>query len=110
MARTVDERYLGLVRGIRRTASVLLPAIVLGILLAAPAAHASLIYQVNSTGDLPDVAPGDNQCDARPAIAGDQCTLRAVIQEANGEPGTDGVDFAIPGRGVKTITPKTALP
>jgi len=94
----------------RRIALVLLPVIVLGVMLLESSARASLIYEVNSTGDLPDAAPGDNQCDTQPGVAGDQCTMRAVIQETNGEPGTDGIDFAIPGMGVKTIAPKTQLP
>ena len=34
---------------------------------------------------------------------GDQCTLRAAIQQANATAGADTINFAIPGTGVKTI-------
>jgi hypothetical protein len=80
------------------------------MLVAAPAAHANLLFEVNRTGDLPDAAVGDHFCDTSLATAGDQCTLRAVIQETNNEPGQDGIDFNIPGPGVKAIAPTSALP
>jgi uncharacterized membrane protein YtjA (UPF0391 family) len=79
-------------------------------LAGAPAARADLLFAVNSTGDAPDANVGDQICDSRPLVAGDQCTLRAVIQETNTDPGTDGIHFDIPGPGVKSITPHTALP
>jgi hypothetical protein len=87
-----------------------LPSVILGLWAAAPVAHASLAFAVNSTGDLPDAAVGDHNCDTQPAVAGDQCTLRAVIQESNMESGQDGIFFDIPGTGVKTIAPRTDLP
>jgi hypothetical protein len=37
-------------------------------------------------------------------------SLRQAIIDANTNPGTDIIDFNIPGAGVKTITPATALP
>jgi hypothetical protein len=87
-----------------------LACVTLAMLVAAPAAHANLLFEVNSTGDGPDTAVGNHLCDANPQAPGDQCTLRAVIQETNNEPGADGIDFSIPGPGVKAITPKSALP
>src|SRR4051794_16047804 len=39
-------------------------------------------FVVNVTADLPDLAPGNASCDVS-AAPGDQCTLRAAIQEAN---------------------------
>src|SRR5687768_4916626 len=82
----------------------------LGICVAAPSARANLLFEVNSPGDGSDAVVGDHFCDTQPALAGDQCTLRAVIQETNMEPGLDGVNFAIPGNGVKRITPNSPLP
>ena len=37
-------------------------------------------------------------------------TLRQVILDANGNAGADTITFAIPGTGVQTIAPLTALP
>ncbi len=49
-------------------------------------------------------------CDADAATAGDQCTLRAAIQEANDTSGADTIGFDIPGSGVQTIAPASGLP
>jgi hypothetical protein len=40
----------------------------------------------------------------------EQCTLRAAIQQANVTSGADEIHFSIPGSGVHTITPSSALP
>ncbi len=40
-------------------------------------------FTVNVTEDLPDADPGDLQCDADSTTAGEQCTLRAAVMEAN---------------------------
>ena len=87
-----------------------LACVILTMLVAAPAARANLLFEVNRTGDSPDALVGDHFCDTSLATPGDQCTLRAVLQEADNEPGEDGIDFNIPGPGVKTIAPKAALP
>ena len=80
-------------------------------MLAPPiAAAASATFTVNSIADGADLAPGDGHCDVEAAVAGDQCTLRAAIQETNSTPDMDTVDFAIPGPGVHTIAPATDLP
>ena len=44
------------------------------------------VMLVNSTGDAPDSAVGDGHCDTDASLAGDQCTLRAAIQENNVTP------------------------
>jgi trimeric autotransporter adhesin len=89
---------------------LLVTAIMGVLLLAAKPAHAqfNLVFTVNSTGDEPDANVGDNVC----ATSGGVCTLRAVIQEANGNgtTATDFIDFNIGGSGVKTISPATLLP
>jgi hypothetical protein len=87
-----------------------LACVILTMLVAAPAARANLLFEVNRTGDVPDAAVGDHFCDTILATPGDQCTLRAVIQETNNEPGADGIDFNIPGPGVKAIAPTSGLP
>jgi CSLREA domain-containing protein len=64
---------------------------------------------VNSTGDAADINIGDGVCDTDAGTAGDQCTLRAAIQEVNFFPtGIDVINFSLPGN--STITIDTALP
>jgi CSLREA domain-containing protein len=45
------------------------------------------LYVINSTFDAADANPGDNLCDADGVTVGEQCTLRAAVQEANAVPG-----------------------
>jgi CSLREA domain-containing protein len=65
---------------------------------------------VNTEGNEPDIdedAPisqRDGLCDVDPDTEGEQCTLRAAIQEANARPDYDIINFDIPGGGVRTIT------
>ncbi len=65
---------------------------------------------VNTTGDEDDGAANDGVCDVDPNQTGNQCTLRAAIEEANNRGGGAFVAFDIPGGGVQTISPMTALP
>ena len=66
-------------------------ALALGLLLAAPAARAAT-YVVNTTDiDLPDTNTALAGCDANPVLAGDQCTLRAAVMQANAGPGADTI-------------------
>jgi hypothetical protein len=51
-------------------------------LVFAPAAMA-LTYTVNDPGDAPDLSTATPACDTDAGTAGDQCTLRAAIQQAN---------------------------
>ena len=72
-------------------------------------------FQVNTTSDEEDAAPGDGICGT--ATSG-QCTLRAAIQEANQQTNNDSISFAIPttdqgfdpGTGRHTINLTKALP
>jgi len=87
---------------------LLLTVAILCISLAPGGAHASpAMLTVNSTGDGGDASPGDGVCQT--ATPG-ECTLRAAIQEANANPGTDTIAFNIPGAGSHTIRPASALP
>ncbi len=72
-----------------------------GILIATPvtpaAAQSSIV--VNNIGDGADTNPGDGTC----RTASNVCTLRAAVDEANGQRGPNSITFGIPGSGVKRI-------
>ncbi len=64
-------------------------------------------FTVNSTDDAADATPGDGIC----ATAGDVCTLRAAIEEANASLGVpDTIGFSIPAVGLQSIHVSTSLP
>ncbi len=63
-------------------------------------------FVVDSTGDAPDNAPGDGQCDD----GSGSCTLRAAIEETRALDGPDAIHFGIPGDGPHTIRPQSPLP
>src|SRR5437660_4341969 len=67
---------------------------------------AGTTFTVNVTGDGQDANPGNGIC----ATAAGNCSLRAAIQEANANAGIDTINFNIPGAGVHTISPASALP
>jgi CSLREA domain-containing protein len=71
-----------------------------------PAVQADATFTVNSTGDGADSNLNDGVCNDGTG----NCTLRAAIEQANGLPDTDTITFNIPGTGVRTIVPVTALP
>jgi CSLREA domain-containing protein len=73
-----------------------------GLASASPT-RASTTFTVNSTADTPDASLAGTACDTDVFTNGDQCTLRAAIQQANATAGADAISFAIPGTGVKTI-------
>ena len=63
-------------------------------------------FVVNSTGDEPDLSPGDGN-----AVTGNgTTTFRAAIQEANALAGNQIIYFYIPGSGIHQIQPGSALP
>jgi CSLREA domain-containing protein len=75
------------------------------------------LFTVNSTGDGDNVTLGAG-CDADSNTPGEQCTLRAAIEEANALSSDDTIEFAIsttdpgfdPGSGMSTINLTKALP
>jgi CSLREA domain-containing protein len=68
-----------------------------------------IFVTVNSSGDDADSNPGDGHCDTDGNLAnGDQCTLRAAIEETNAAPGADTISFNLPAGSV--ITLNSALP
>jgi hypothetical protein len=108
MTRTKAHRSVG-----NRTVvlALLVALMAVGLMLAARPIHAATTFTVNLTGDQPDFSGSDGRCDTdSSAFNGTQCTLRAAIQQANATPGADSINFNIPGIGVKTIFPASALP
>jgi CSLREA domain-containing protein len=89
--------------------AVVLMAVLVG-LSSGRAAEGATTFTVNSTADEADINITNGRCDSDGA-AGDQCTLRAAIEEANDTSGDDTIDFDIDGTGaVRTISPTSALP
>jgi hypothetical protein len=64
-------------------------ALLLLILVTSPALAAT--FTVNTTQDRVDADPADGTCDADAAAPGEQCTLRAAIQQSNATPESDTV-------------------
>ncbi len=64
------------------------------------------VYAVNSTGDQPDANTGDGVCATSLGV----CTLRAAIQQANANVGSDTIAFDVAGVGPHVVSPASALP
>ncbi len=76
------------------------------LILVGQTAQAATTFTVNLPGDTHDADLGDGLCDVNLFGSGQQCTLRAAIEQANATPGADVINFNIPddfGAGVKTI-------
>jgi CSLREA domain-containing protein len=86
-----------------RKVTLLLAAMALAVVLAALPAQAATTFTVNSTNDAPDTNAGDEVCDSNSAEEGNQCTLRAAIQEANALSGDDVIGFDPPVSGTITL-------
>src|SRR5207249_11164567 len=85
----------------RRRVPKLLPVFVSAAWLlggGVPASAAPLTFTVNSTADAVDANIGDNACRTAAGV----CTLRAAIQEANRNSGTDTI--SLPTAGVYRLT------
>jgi CSLREA domain-containing protein len=83
----------------RITLALVLALLFAVALTASPAWAAS--FEVDSTADT-------NTGACTPAAS--DCTLRGALTAANNSTGTDAINFNIPGSGVKTIAPTSALP
>src|SRR5262245_46066411 len=69
----------------------------MSMVLAAPLGAAALTFNVNSTADVVDVTPGNQECfTGRMIQVGGQqvkeCTLRAAVMEANSVEGADTIN------------------
>src|SRR5262245_11232749 len=69
---------------------------------------ADATFVVNKVGDASDMNLADSKCDTS-TNTGNQCTLRAAIEEANDTAGIDTINFNITAAST-TITPNTPLP
>jgi hypothetical protein len=110
MKRTIFWKTL-LARGVLTLG--LLAALTMAEMLSTPGeARAATTFTVNQSFlDSSDANFGDGRCDVDLSVSGNQCTLRAAIEQANETPGTDAVHFDIPGgSAVKTIRPSSELP
>ena len=74
------------------------------------AAAPGCVFTVNRSSDEADASVGDQTCDVDPEEAGDQCTLRAAVEEANADGKADLVAFQIEGSGRPVIAPESPLP
>jgi hypothetical protein len=76
--------------------------VAVAMVVALPAASALAedadTFVVNQTADTADASLGDNHCDADSGTGGDQCTLRAAMQEQNDADtvSTDMINFSLP--------------
>jgi len=91
--------------------AILVALVIVGLL--APPAQAFGTFTVNRTGDQPDAGTTTPACDINTTISGNQCSLRAAIEQSNANDNpleVDRINFNISGTGVHTISPLTALP
>lgn len=99
---------------IRTICRALLALLVVGggilLTLSYGPAGAATTFTVTETGDEGDINLSNARCDSS-TDTGDQCTLRAAIEEANDTPGADTIDFDIGGTAsAKTIAITSVLP
>jgi len=95
----------------RRFTRLLASAAVLSAVLLiwpTPVSAAGLTFTVNRVGDASDLNAGNARCDTA-AASGNQCTLRAAIEEANAHAGADVIKFNITSSS-KVIRPAQELP
>jgi len=67
-------------------------------------------FIVNTTDDAADPNLADGRCDTDAKLPGDQCTLRAAIEQAKASPGRQFIGFKIPGAATPTIQIGSSLP
>jgi hypothetical protein len=64
----------------------------------------SLTLTVNTLGDAPDLGGFNGVCDSDDVTPGNQCTLRAAIQETNAAASADAINFSLPANSTITLT------
>ncbi len=90
---------------------LLLGLLALAALFAGPAPLAqAATFTVDSTGDGADFSTADGVCDTDDSDGDGPCTLRAAIEEANANAGSDTINFSISGADPHTISPSSDLP
>ena len=109
MKSTIPTKTL-LTRG-ALTLGLLAAALAVAMLSVAGPARAATTFTVNIALDKSDANFSDGRCDVDPSALGNQCTLRAAIEQADESAGVDAIHFDIPGgSGVRTIRPTSQLP
>jgi len=106
VARARDSAIMSFTVGLLAVIAALLVLFIVG----ARPVQAATTFTVNSTGDAGDATTADDTCDSDAVTTGEQCTLRAAIQQANVTSGADTIEFNIPGTGVRQIQLLDPLP
>lgn len=88
--------------GFRKVTRTLAGSVAVTIALLAFASEAQAVFIVTGDADADDTNTSDGFCDVS-VQPGNQCSLRAAIQQANVTPGADLIDFDIPAAADKTI-------
>jgi hypothetical protein len=97
-------------RSVRMMLFALLVGGTIMLMLSYDPAEAATTFTVTENGDDADINLSNSRCDSS-TDTGDQCTLRAAIEEANDTPGADTIVFDIVSTAsVKTISPLSPLP
>src|SRR3990170_4981361 len=63
--------------------------------IPAPPSRAATTFTVNSAANNGDANVNNPACDIDEVTPGDQCTLRAAIDQANATAGQDTIEFSI---------------
>lgn len=92
-----EARYIGAVTNRIVAALVALLATALVLLALAGPAKAET-FTVNVKADAKDANTADGVCDADATTAGQQCTLRAAVEQANNNNQADTVTFSVTNR------------
>ena len=95
-------------RNWRAVAIGVLVLIMAGLVGAPSRVLGATTFVVNKIGDAADLNIANAVCDVS-TNSGNQCTLRAAIQEANDTPGADTINFNITSTS-KVIAPNSPLP
>ena len=84
-------------RTLKHTGLIIIAVVAVAALIAGvTGVRAGAVFTVNSTGNAQDISTGDGVCDTDAGTVGDQCTLRAAIEQANNDAAKDEVQFNIP--------------
>jgi hypothetical protein len=85
------------VRFPRRFFHAFLCVLTLTLLLASSHSAQAASFTVNLLTDVADANTADGVCDSDGVAAGEQCTLRAAIEQANALAGDDNISFSVTG-------------
>ncbi len=83
---------------------IILTMCLLTFLFTFPAQTFAVDFTVNLTADQHDANLGDGVCDINLATAGEQCSLRAAVEQANNLGSDDRVLFNLPANSIITLT------